>query len=78
MARFFMHLVDDEDVLLDPAGFQAPMESVPRLALGAARDCISGGVESGWIDLHSRIDVEDRAGKVVYTQAFKDAVTIRN
>lgn len=78
MSQFFMHLVDDEDVLLDPEGFQASIESVPGLALGAARDCISGSVETGWIDLHYRIEVEDGSGKVVYTQAFKDAVTIRN
>ena len=76
MARYFMHLMDGKDVILDPEGIVMPSEAVPGAALLAARDCIAGDVKNGKIDLHCRIDVHDESAKLIYTQAFADAVEI--
>lgn len=77
MARFFMHLVDGEDVLLDPDGLEANEDEVKQLALKCARDCIANDAHAGQIDLTYRIDVQDAAGTVVHSVPFRDAVTVK-
>ena len=76
MPRYFMHLMDGKDVLIDPEGIEMPPEAVAGAALLAARDCIAGDVKNGKIDLHCRIDVHDGSGKLVHSQAFADAVEV--
>jgi len=76
MPRYFMHLMDGKDVLLDPDGIEMLPEAIVGAALLAARDCIAGDVKSGKIDLHCRIDVHDESGKLVHSQSFADAVEI--
>jgi hypothetical protein len=45
--------------------------------LTGARDVISNDVKSaGVMDLRYRIDAEDRAGEIVHSLAFADAVKI--
>jgi hypothetical protein len=76
MARYFMHLVDGDDKLLDPDGVEASEESVKTMALKCARDCIAGDAHTGIIKLSYRIEVQDESGRVVHVVQFRDAVTI--
>jgi hypothetical protein len=78
MARYFMHLVDGDDTLLDPDGVEATDETVKGMALKCARDCIAGDAHRGLIKLSYRIEVQDEAGTVVYSLPFSDAVTIED
>ena len=78
MARYFLHLRDGSDELLDPDGVElADMAAVEKSALAAARDVIAGDVCQGTVDLGYRIDAETASGDIVYTIAFQDAVTVK-
>ncbi len=59
MPRYFLHLRDGDDELLDPDGVHMPEDAVPGVALRAARDCIAGDAMNGRIEFKYRIDVED-------------------
>jgi hypothetical protein len=74
--RYFMHLIDSTEVLLDPEGLEMPAEAVKRAALTAARDCMCGDVRNGELDLRYRIDVHDESGDVVHRLPFSDAVDV--
>ena len=76
MPRYFMHLVDGVDVLLDPDGIEIPNGAIVQKALASARDCIAGDVREGCVDLRYRIDVHDVNGRVVHSLSFADAVEI--
>lgn len=76
MPRYFLHLVDSSDVLLDPDGTNMPAEAVEGAALAAARDCMAGDVKTGQLDLRYRIDVHDEKNEVVHRLEFTDALDI--
>ena len=77
MSRFYFHLCDHVDQLLDPEGVELPdLESAKAHAMAAARDVMSGDLQLGIIDLRYRIDVEDAAGVRVYSLPFKHAVSV--
>ena len=76
MPRYFMHLVDSIDVLLDPDGIEIPKDAVAEKALASARDCIAGDVREGCVDLRYRIDVHDENDQVVHSLPFAEAVEI--
>ena len=77
MARFYFHLRDHTDELLDPEGVEcANVQAIATKALSAARDLIAGDVKDGAIDLRYRIDVEDAASEIVHSIEFEDAVII--
>ena len=77
MARYFMHLRDGTEQILDPEGLEfATIEQVRKAVLVSARDLMTGDVREGVIDLRFRIDVEDESGEIVYTLPFKHAVSI--
>ena len=77
MARYFMHVRDGTDELLDPEGLEFPtLEAMRRAALVTARDLIAGDVRDGRIDLRFRIDVHDETGAIVYSLPFKHALSI--
>ena len=76
MPRYFMHLIDGTDVLLDPDGVEMAIEAVTGTALAQARDCMAGDVKDGRLDLGYQIDVHDEGGVVVHSLAFKDALQI--
>ena len=76
MPRYFLHLVDSAEVLLDPDGIDIPPEAIERAALRAARDCMAGDVKNGRLDLRCRIDVQDEKGEVVHRLGFADAVDV--
>ncbi|MBA3512148.1 hypothetical protein [Sphingomonas sp.] len=77
MARYFLHLRDGTEQILDPEGFEfATIEAVRKAVLVSARDLMTGDIREGVIDLRFRIDVETEAGDIVYTLPFKHAVNI--
>ena len=76
MPRYFMHLVNSTDVILDPDGLEMPADAVERAAMRAARDCMAGDVQNRQLDLGYRIDVQDEGGKVVHSLRFVDAVEV--
>ena len=77
MARYFMHLRDGTEELLDPEGREFPSLGALRDAvLVAARDLLMGDIRDGLIDLRFRIDAEDDGGAIVYTLPFEHALNI--
>ncbi|HUE78067.1 MAG TPA: hypothetical protein VMN38_00345 [Sphingomicrobium sp.] len=77
MARYFMHLRDGTEQILDPEGLEFPtVEALRKAVLVSARDLMTGDVREGVIDLRFRIDVEDESGVIIYTLPFKHAVNI--
>lgn len=76
MPRYFMHLRDGVDEILDPEGIEMAKAAISGVALLAARDCMAGDLKSGRLDLGGRIDVHDEAGKIVHSLNFCDAVEI--
>jgi hypothetical protein len=76
MSRYFLHLKDSTDEVLDPEGTEMPAEAVPDAALRSARDCIAGDVKNGRIDLHFRIEVMNESGELVHTLPFSNAVEV--
>ena len=77
MARYFMHLRDGTEEVLDPDGVEYDtLEALREAVLVSVRDCISGDALRGVIDLRFRVDAEDAAGAVVYTLPFDRAVSI--
>jgi Domain of unknown function (DUF6894) len=76
MDRYFFHLRDGVDDLLDPDGIELQAEGVPAFALLQARDCIAGDVKRGRLDLNYRINVHAEGGEVVHSLAFADALEV--
>lgn len=77
MPRYFMHLRDSTDELIDPEGVElVDLEAVRKNVMVAARDLLSGDLKNGVVDLRYRIDAEDDKGAIVYTLAFKHAFSI--
>ena len=76
MARFFFHLVDSVDVLLDEEGIELPRDDVAQNAMRQARSMIAHDAAAGRIDFGYRIDVKDEAGMLVHSLPFADAVQI--
>lgn len=78
MPRYFFHLRDGEDIVLDPEGreLEGP-GAVEPMALDEIRAIIADDARNGRINLDQRIDVEDEAGNLVHRKHFADAVEIR-
>lgn len=77
VTRYFLHLRDSTDDLLDTEGQElADLEEVRSKVMIAARDVIAGDLRNGLIDLRYRIDAENGAGEIVYTLAFRHAFSI--
>ncbi len=77
MARYFMHLRDGTEQILDPEGLEFPnIEAMRKAVLVSARDLMTGDIREGVMDLRFRIDVEDEDGAIIYTLPFKHAVNI--
>ena len=77
MARYFMHLRDGSEEVLDPEGRDYPsLDALRNAVLAAARDLMAGDVKAGAIDFRFRIDAEDENGSIVYSLPFKDALQI--
>lgn len=76
MAKFFFHLVDSIDVLLDPEGCEMHADQVAGSALSQARSIIAHDAIAGEIDFKYRIEVRDAADALVHGLTFSDAVKI--
>jgi hypothetical protein len=77
MTRYFMHLRDGTEELLDPEGVEyASMHALRKAVMATVRDLMRGDIERGVLDLRFRIDAEDEDGEIVYTLPFKHAVNI--
>ena len=76
MPRYFLHLRDGSDELLDPEGLILPEDGVEGAALLAARDCMAADVRQGRLELKYRIDVHAEDGEIVHTLPFADALEI--
>jgi hypothetical protein len=77
MAKYFLHLRDGTDELLDPDGKEYhDLTALRSAVLTNARDCIAGDVRTGVIDLRYRIDAEDGEGTLVYSLPFQHAFSI--
>jgi hypothetical protein len=76
MPRYFMNLHSPREDIIDDEGMEIAVGKVHAAALNAARDCISGDVMAGKLELDCRIEVLDEAGRLVQSLAFIDAVEI--
>ena len=77
MARYFMHLRDGTEEVLDPEGLDFPtLDALRKAVLVSARDLMTGDVRGGVLDFRFRIDAEDDSGTIVYTLPFKHALHI--
>lgn len=77
MARYFLHLRDGTDELLDPEGREfADMEALRTAVLIAVRDLICGDLRGGLLDLRFRVDAENESGDIVYSLPFKHGFSI--
>jgi hypothetical protein len=77
MIRYFMHLRDGVDEMLDPEGVEfEDIEALRTAVLFAARDLIAGDIRNGIVDLRFRIDAEDAHGTIVYSLPFRHALNI--
>jgi hypothetical protein len=77
VARFYMHLRDSTEQILDPEGLEfGTFDALRRAVLVSARDLIKGDVDNGLINFSFRIDAENEQGEIVHTLPFKQAVSI--
>jgi hypothetical protein len=78
MARYYFHLRDGVDELLDEEGREFDdAEALEKAVLEGARDVMASELRSrGLLDLRHRIDAEDEAGNVAHSLPFAQAVTI--
>jgi hypothetical protein len=77
MSRYFLHLRDGTEQLLDPEGQEfASLDAMRKFVLFSARDLLTGDVRSGILDLRFRIDAEDEHGTIVYSLPFKHALNV--
>jgi uncharacterized protein DUF6894 len=77
VARYFFHLCDGSETLLDPDGREvADKSSLRDLAIKDARAIISHDALTGSIRLDLRIEVRDSNGEVMCEVPFRDAITI--
>lgn len=77
MARYFFHLVDGQETLIDPDGREVADESsLGDLAIRDARAIISHDALAGHVRLNQSIEVRDRKGRLILRLPFRDAVSI--
>lgn len=77
MTRYFFHLCDGKDLVLDPDGLELDgVEAVAAQALVEARSILSDEVRQGYLGFHQRLEVTDEAGAKVHVLHFADAVDI--
>lgn len=76
MHKYFFHLVDSSEVVLDPEGVFLPINAIADTALLQARDCMAGDVKDGKLRLDYQINVHDEQGALVHSLSFADAIEI--
>ena len=76
MTRYYFHLVDGTDTLLDPEGVEISDGKIAASALAQARAIIAADAADGQIDLRYRIEVRNEAEEVIHCLPFDQAVAI--
>jgi hypothetical protein len=77
VSRYFLHLRDGSDELLDPDGSEfADLEALRAGVLFTVRDIMAADIRNGVLDLRFRIDAQDESGELVHSMAFKHALNI--
>ena len=77
MAKYYMHLRNGTDELLDVEGVELQdADAVRENVMTAARDLLAGDLRIGVVDLRYRIDAENSGGEIVYSLAFKNAFSL--
>lgn len=77
MPRYYFHLRDGRDILLDAEGLELDGVGATRAqALRSARSILAAEVAEGKLPLYLRIDVEDAGGAIVHRLPFADAVEV--
>lgn len=76
MPRFYFHLCDGTDVLLDADGREIRADMIAAVSLDEARAIIAADARNGHIFLDQTIEVHDSGGEVVHRVAFEDAVHV--
>lgn len=77
MPRYFFHLSDGVNHLIDPDGREISDPAlIPHFALKEARAIISQDALNGAIHLGQFIEVRDESNEAVHRLLFRDAVTI--
>lgn len=77
MSRFYFHLRDGIDLILDEEGREC--DGLPAIAAAAlldARSILADDAREGHIRLDQRIDVEDVGGVLIHRLQFTEAVAI--
>jgi hypothetical protein len=78
MPKYFFHLRDGQDDLLDPEGtVLLGIAEAQECALQHARSIIADDALGGVINLDQRIDVEDEKGTLLHSKPLVDAVSIK-
>lgn len=76
MPRYYLHVRDGVDEMLDPDGSDLPdLDAARESALAGARELLAADMTQGILDLRYRIDIENTAGEIVDTLRFADAFT---
>ena len=77
MTRYFLHLRDHVEEVLDPDGSEySDLQALKFGVIAAARDVMIGDLRAGLMDFRYRIDAENAAGAIVFTLPFEHAVNI--
>lgn len=79
MPRYYLHLRDGREELLDEEGKElADVAAAQHAAVTAARDVMVGDIlGEGIINFRYRIDVEDKRGDIVFSLSFSAALAIQ-
>jgi hypothetical protein len=77
LSRYFLHLRNGRDELLDEEGRECvTIDALHAHVLFTARDLMRGDLENGVLDLRYRIEAGNEAGEIVYILPFKHAVSV--
>lgn len=75
--RYYFHLRDGVERLLDPQGADVDDPAqLARMALKEARAVVAQEALEGEINLQQRIEIEDEGGNLIHSLSFADAVRI--
>lgn len=78
MLRYYLHVRDGVDEMLDPDGSDLPnLDAARTSALAGSRDLLAADMKTGVLDLCYRMDIENEAGEIIDTVHFADAFTCR-
>ncbi|MEP9360046.1 hypothetical protein [Sphingomonas sp. KR3-1] len=78
MQRYFFNVHNGTGLTEDPEGMELPdLEAARQQALTGIRSLLGEELESGLIDLNGRLDICDRAGSVLRSVPFSEAVKLR-